>query len=241
MSQFIKIPSFKLSVYLRGDPRAQKLALVLPGRIDTKDYPHMRSHVDYLASRGYLALSFDPPGTWESPGGIKLYTMTNYAKAVNELITYFRNKPTVLMGHSRGGSIAMLVGPQNKHVTHIITAMSRPTPSKISEKEKESGVEISFQDTPSGGKKKFELPLSYFEDASKYNMVEALSACTKPKLFIFGTNDDDITPESVRDTYKRSAKPKELCEVNSVHNYRFHPEIIREINRIMGRFLDKKF
>lgn len=102
-TKLIKTESFNLAVYQKGSPDSKKLALVLPGRLDTKDYPHMRSHVDFLASKGYLALSFDPPGSWESEGDISLYLTTNYLKAVKELINHFGNKPTLLIGHSRGG------------------------------------------------------------------------------------------------------------------------------------------
>ena len=235
----IVLPSFELAVYLQGDPYAEKLALVLPGRLDTKDYPHMRSHVDFLASKGYLALSFDPPGTWESPGDITLYTMTNYLKAINELIEHFGNRPTVLMGHSRGGSMAMLAGTQNPYVTHIITAMSHPTPSKLgAEKTVRNGVAVSFRDTPDGGQRQFDLPLSYFEDATRYNMVDALSTCTKPKLYIYGKKDTDITPAIVKETFKQSSEPKQIYAVDSDHDYRRHKAIIEEINTIVETFLD---
>jgi hypothetical protein len=43
---------------MKGDQDAAKLALVLPGRLDTKDYAHMVSAVDFLSARGYLAVSF---------------------------------------------------------------------------------------------------------------------------------------------------------------------------------------
>ena len=241
MAQMIKTPSFELAVYMQGKSNAEKLALVMPGRLDTKDYPHMRSHVDYLASKGYLALSFDPPGTWESPGSIKLYTMTNWLKAINELIKYFGNKPTVLIGHSRGGSMAMLAGTQNNHVTHIITAMSHLAPSILSKKTKETGFQISYRDAPSGDKKKFELPLSFFEDAVKYSMLNALSKCTKPKLYILGIKDTTVAPSLVRNTYKKSADPKQLYEVDSDHDYRHNPDVIEEINRVIGEFLDRRF
>jgi len=231
----LKLPSFTIAVYMQGNPDSRKLALILPGRLDTKDYPHMKSNVNFLASRGYLALSFDPPGTWESPGEIKLYTMTNYLKVINELINHFGNKPTVLFGHSLGGSMAMLAGTQNKHVTHIITAMSRPTPNKIRPGDRS---EISLRDIPKGGTKKFILPLSYFEDAAKYNMLEALSKCKKPKLFFYGRLDQDIAPEVVKETYNLSAEPKQIYQLNCDHDYRKVPKRIREINKVMGEFLE---
>jgi pimeloyl-ACP methyl ester carboxylesterase len=241
MPHLIKTPNFELAVYLRGSPQAHKLALLLPGRLDTKDYPHMRSHVDFLASKGFLALSFDPPGTWESPGSIEIYTMTNYLAAINELIDYFGKKPTVLMGHSRGGSMAMLAGTQNTTVTHIIAAMSRPQPSRMSPAAKKSGFETSFRDTPSGGTKRFDLPVSYFEDASHYNPLDALSACFKPKLFLFGKKDEIVIPDSVRDTYEKCANPKELHGVDCDHDYRRSSDIIEEINGIVGAFLEKRY
>src|SRR3989344_7326448 len=112
----IKTSSFELAEYQQGDTNSSKLALVLPGKLDTKDYPHMRSHVDFLAGKGYLAVSFDPPGTWESPGDISLYTMTNYLRSVNELIEHFGNKPTFVMGHSLDGALAMEASFRNEVV-----------------------------------------------------------------------------------------------------------------------------
>ncbi|RJQ15649.1 alpha/beta hydrolase [Candidatus Woesearchaeota archaeon] len=233
MVNIITTKSFKLAVYMQGNQKAKKLALVLPGRLDTKDYHHMKSHVDYLASKGFLAVSFDPPGTWESPGDIALYTMTNYLKAINELIAYFGNKPTVLIGHSRGGTMAMLAGTRNKHVTHIIAIMSSPVASTIIE------AYTSYRDTPSGGKKEFHLPASYYKDAAQYDLRDALAKCTKPKLFFLGKKDTMVTPESVREAFAKSAKPKQLYELDCSHDYRRYPEKIEEVNKEIGKFLDK--
>jgi pimeloyl-ACP methyl ester carboxylesterase len=240
--EIIKTPSFELAVYIQGDKSAKKLALVLPGRLDTKDYPHCRSHVEFLASKGYYAVSFDPPGTWESPGGIELYTMTNYLKAVNELIELLGNKPTVLVGHSRGGSMAMLGGTTIPQVTHFVAVMSRPS-SSIPVDEQEyiaKGINFSYRDTPPNNSEdqvRFDLPFSYFEDAKQYNMSEDLKSCNKPKLFFYGTQDTLITPESVKEMYKYAAEPKQIHELNSEHGYRKHPEIIEEVNRVIGDFL----
>lgn len=239
----VKTSSFELAVYVIGNENAEKLALVLPGRLDTKDYPHMRSHVDFLASKGYYAVSFDPPGTWESPGGIELYTMTNYLKAMNELIEYYGNKPTILVGHSRGGSMAMLGATTIPQVTHFVAVMSRPS-SSIPGDENEymaKGKNFSFRDTPpnnSENQVRFDLPFSYFEDAAQYNMSEDLKNCTKPKLFFYGRKDDLITPESVKEMYDYAAEPKQIHELESEHDYRKHPKIIEEVNRVIEKFLE---
>jgi len=124
---------------------------LLPGRLDTKDYVNFASHLEYLASKGFYTIAFDPPGTWESPGGIGLFTTTNYLKAVNELIEYYGGKPTLLMGHSRGGNVAVLAS-MNPHVIGVILVMSSYT-APTSPESIENGVHMSYRDFPPGDKK----------------------------------------------------------------------------------------
>ena len=238
----IQTDSFKLAVYERGKQDAEKFVLCLPGRLDTKDYAHMRSHVEHYAEKGYQAVSFDPPGTWESPGGIELYSMTNYLKAITEVIAYYGNKPTVLIGHSRGGSMAMLAGSQNEHVTHFVCVMSNASESMLDEETKSRGVYISERDTPEQYEEEmitFHLPLSYFEDSKQYDILGALKTCTKPKLFFYGNEDVLVTEDNVRHTYNEASDPKEIKEVDCDHDYRNHPNKIREVESIIDVFLEK--
>jgi len=244
---FIQTKSFKLAIYTKGNGRSPKLALVLPGKLDSKDYPHMRSHVNFLAKKGYFALSFDPPGTWESPGDTKLYTMTNYIKAANELVEYFGNKSTFVMGHSFGGGVALYVGINNPIVSHFAVVMSRTSYKPWDrgdypdEMWKSSGFRISTRDLPENFTKKreFKLPYSFLEDRIKYDMSEGLSTSTKPKLFILGKKDNLVDPESVRKGYEIASNPKELFELDFGHDYRLNGVMIEKVNDAIGSFLNK--
>lgn len=241
----IKTKNFELAIYSKGDPVSPRIAIVVPGRLDTKDYVHNTSLVECLANRGYFALSFDPPGTWESPGGMELYTTTNCIRAVNELIEHFDNKPTLVAGHSRGGTIAMLMGPQNSHISHIISIFSYygvpsdPEPERIV-----NGKLISYRDIPPGtirtqAQKKFELPLEYFKDGEQYDALKNLKNYTKPKLFFYGTQDTMNAPEDVKEAYEKSAEPKEIQAIDAEHDYRLIPAAVTAVNEVIGRFLDK--
>lgn len=232
----INTKSFDIAIYAKGDRNSSKLALVLPGRCDTKDYPNMRSHVDYLAGKGYFALSFDPPGTWESPGGMGLYCNTNYLKAVDELIEYYGRKPTLLVGHSRGATISMLAGCSNETVTGFISIMGAYTQRVLGD----AATKTDIRDDPFEPDKKveFQLTPSFFEDAAQYNALDGLAKCTKPKLFIMGTSDEVVKEESVMTAFEAAAQPKRLVKIESDHNYRLNPYKIEEINQIFGVFLD---
>lgn len=240
----IKTKSFSLATYSKGDKNSKKFALVLPGKLDTKDYTHIISHVNYLSDMGYFALSFDPPGTWESPGNISLYNTTNYLKAIDELIEHFGNKETLIMGHSRGGSMAMLAGTTNPHVTAFTAVMSYSYMRNYKDrKEKEwikAGFITSMRDLPPGGGpkvKRFDLPYSFLKDQKQYDVSEKLKKSTKPKLFIAGKHDILVLPQRIKEAYELAAKPKEFYELDSEHDYRLHAKLIEEVNKVVGDFL----
>ena len=236
----IKTKSFQLAIYEKGDRNSSKLALLLPGRLDTKDYPHMRSHVDYLSSKGFYAVSFDPPGTWGSAGDIALYSMTNYLKAIDQLVKHFGKRPTLLMGHSRGGSMAMLAGSRNKHITGIVSVFSSAEPSTTPEGLRPGQTKGSDRDVPGkpNEKKHFELPYSYFKDSMSYDISSEITKTTKPKLFFLGTQDKLVEPDDIRKTFNESLEPKYLVELNSGHDYRLDSKLIDKVNKHLGRFLN---
>lgn len=245
-TEIIKTKSFKLAIYKKGSENANKLVLVLPGRLDTKDYAHMRSHVDLLSKKGYLALSFDPPGTWESKGDLSIYTTTNYLKAIKEVIEYYGNKPTFVLGHSRGGTVAMLAAvrfDQIKIFASILGRATRSTEETNTAKEedwKKKGYRIQTRDTPDGYEEKIKtikLPYSYNADAKKYEQIEDLKKCTKPKLFIAGSKDTLVDPLKIKEAYELSSEPKQFVMLETDHDYRKDPKMIEKVNEIICKFI----
>lgn len=241
----IKTQSFELAVNTKGNENAEKIALFLPGRLDTKDYANFSSHLEYLASKGFFAISFDPPGTWDSPGGIELFTTTNYIKAVNEVIEYYGNKPTLLFGHSRGGATAILAGTLNPSVKALVVIMATyGKPSAPSAEALEKGFNFEDRDLPPGTQitkeqKEFKLPLNYFKDGGQYDPGAIFKTCTKPKLIFFSKQDEYTEPQRVNEVYEAIPEPKMKHELNIEHDYRYHPEVFEEVNKIMGQFLEK--
>ncbi len=241
----IKTKSFELAIYSKGNPESEKFALVIPGRVDTKDYAHLKSHVDYLSSKGYFTVSFDPPGTWESPGGMGLYTVANYLKAINEVIEYFGNKKTLIVGHSFGGSMAMLAGTTNPLIIAFVSIFSiysyKPEVyGRDTDKSwEENGYKITKRDIPGSEEiKEFKIPYSFAKERSKYEMLEGLKTCAKPKMFVYGTKDTTVEPELVKTAFNESAEPKMIKELNSDHDYRKDQKLIEQVNVYLGEFLE---
>jgi len=242
----IKTKSFELAVLTRGDEEAQRVAILIPGRLDTKDYANFVSHAEYLAACGFYAIAFDPPGTWESSGDISLYTTTNYLKAIDELIAHFGSKPTLLLGHSRGGTATILasVNPVVMGIVLVLSNYSMPSPPD--ENALRAGFQISYRDLPPGDyetkeQKEFKLPLSYWEDAKQYDPLAVLRSCVKPKLMISSTRDEFSSPQKIQEIYDSVPEPKMLRVIDSNHDYRRHAESIEAVNVAIGEFLKKFF
>ncbi len=160
------------------------------------------------------------------------------------MIEYFGNKPTLLLGHSRGASVAILASMSNPAVVGIILAMTNyGTPTAPDEDTLRQGFQLTYRDLPPGTsktkkQKEFALPINYWRDGELYNPVQNLKECTKPKLLIYGTEDEFTTPDTVRELYKAIPEPKMIKEINSTHDYRYYPKVIEEVNKTIGQFLD---
>ncbi len=245
IKKIITTKSFELAILVEGDENAERLAILCPGRLDTKDYANFHVHMASLAKKGFLAIVFDPPGTWESPGGIELFTTTNYIQSVHELIEYFGNKPTLLVGHSRGAAVSFFVANENLNVIGVVGLLPNlgaPTPPD--QKSREKGYKISNRDLPPGTSKTieqkvFNLPMSYFEDGEKYNPASAAKSLTKPKMILYGNKDEFMTSEEAEKICSEIPEPKFVKELNSTHDYRYYSEVIQEVDGLIGKFVEE--
>lgn len=242
----IQTKSYQLAVYEKGAADAPKLAVVLPGRLETKDYIHLKSHVSALSELGFHAIAFDPPGSWDSPGMVEDYTVTNYLNAAHEVVEYFGNRPTLLVGHSLGGSIAALAGVSNSHVMAYVGLMSLANGPRTTEDPKweADGTVTFYRDLPPGNhhtskQKRYDLPYSFFEDALAHNIIRALQTCDKPKLFVTGKYDTQNQTSRPPEVYACVAELKKLVEIESPHSYRYSEAIISQINILLKKFVEQ--
>jgi pimeloyl-ACP methyl ester carboxylesterase len=237
--------NFDLALYQKGGTDSEKLALVLPGLLDTKDYLHIQRHVNLLANLGFLAVSFDPPGTWESGEDPHLYTSSNYLEAIDELVDYFDQRPVFVAGHSLGGRMAMVAAAKNPAIeafAAIMAANKFIRPDNYEERVvrwRRNRTKVITRDLPNDPKQKkqFELPYSFSKDARQYDALGRLRTLKKPKLFIAGKADDRVSPETVSNIFEEAAAPKEIKMIDYGHDYRRSRAAIEEVGKHIRNFV----
>src|SRR3989338_2163047 len=131
----VMIPSGdkKVSAAIHGG-QGSKLAVLLPGYLDSKDYPHMVQLAEDLSRAGFTVVRFDAVGIWDSEGEYKDYSVTEYLKNVASVIEYMERhhgKPygrIVLAGHSLGGFVSLLYAARDKRISAVVLLMHAGTP-----------------------------------------------------------------------------------------------------------------
>lgn len=241
--QLIQTSNFQIAANSKGDPASAKVAILMPGRLDTKDYANFVSHLDFLANRGFYTVAIDPPYTWDSPGSLAGYTTSNYLKAVNELIDHFGNRPTLLLGHSRGGATAILAS-KNPAVAGLVLVNAAygpptaPAPEKVSNGALRESRDIPPGNTRTKEQREFDLPLGYFEDGAKYDQRAVLRNFEGPKLLVHATEDEFTSLNLIRPIYDELSEPKMFLEIDCTHDYRLYPEIIQQVESTLDVFID---
>src|SRR3989338_9485430 len=102
--ELVKIPSGKnklAAAIHRSTQVTDKLAILCPGYLDSKDYNGLLYLANDLAAKGFIVVRFDPTGTWESDGSISDYTTSQYLADIKNILEYMLAKgkyETILLG-----------------------------------------------------------------------------------------------------------------------------------------------
>jgi uncharacterized protein len=227
------------SVIHAPDVPTDRLAILCPGYLDSKDHPHLVALADALSAKGYTVVRFDPIGTWESGGDTSLYTTTNYLKNIQDILDVLLNERSydevLVGGHSRGGRVSLLSAARDLRITYVLAI--EPSVKLFMQGDrrarwKEQGFEVVQRDLPDGsGTKEFQVSYAHVEDADRYDLVEDVKRIHVPLILIAGELDAVATPEQVSDIFEHANEPKTYRILPGIgHDYRRNAEQIAKVN-----------
>jgi len=242
MQENIRIPSTKgtlAAAVHRPQKKTDRLAILCPGYLDTKDYEGLARLAEALAGQGFTAVRFDPTGTWESEGTIADYTTTQYLADVKSVLDYMLREGNytyvLLGGHSRGGMVSILYTARDSRISAVVGIMPsspRTFPAQKKELWKKEGVALSERDIPGKrGKREYRVPYSHAEDRDKYDVIEEVKKVHVPILFLTGDQDTNVLPEHVELIFDNANEPKKFITFKGIgHDYRHNPEEVERVN-----------
>ncbi len=251
MQQKVKIPNSlgqNISAVIHfPKEKTNRLAILCPGFLDSKDYNGLLYLAEALSEKGYTTVRFDPTGTWESEGDISEYTMTQYLKDIGSVKEYMLQNGSydqiLLAGHSRGGRVALLYASRNPGISMVVgimpsvSSMPRGADKQRNQDEwKEKGIQTSDRDVPGSETetKQFAVPFSFLEDSLKYNVLDEIQNLHAPLLLLAGELDKNIPVEEIKSAFDKANEPKEFVIIPDIgHDYRHDLMEVKKVNEII--------
>lgn len=249
----VKIKSTKgnlSAVVCYPEIKTDKLAILCPGYLNSKDYQDMVGLAEMLSGQGYTVVRFDPTGTWESEGSISSYETSQYLVDIKNVLEFMLQradfKHIMLAGHSRGGQVAIVYASRDPRISLVLGIMPS-TGGPIKELRRaaweKSGLEVSYRDLPANSleKIKYSVPYSHAQDAGKYCALDEIDKIKVPIILIAGEIDEFVLPDSVKNLFEKANQPKRFAVIPGVgHNYRqsseevaiVNNEVLKQINNI---------
>lgn len=219
--------------------KTDKLAILCPGYLDSKDYKGLAGLAEILEERGYAVVRFDPTGTWKSEGDISDYTTLQYLEDIKNILDYMLSqsnyKQILLGGHSRGGQVSILYAARDSRISIVLGIMpsSRPIQAQRREEWEKAGVSISQRDLPNdkGKTREFRVPFSYVLDRDQYDALADAKKIKVPIILIAGELDNLVPPGEVKEIYNNANEPKKFLVIPGIgHDYRRNDNEVKKVN-----------
>ncbi len=219
-----------------------KLALLLPGFLDSPDYLHMITFEKRLKALGYTVERLDPCGLWKT-GNINNYSITNYLKQVKERVESYKNhnpEEILLIGHSMGGFVSIIAGNRIKEVTKIVSLCPPPDREKSADKWKGGRFVRSERDLPDNPQKfrVFDIPYSFAEDGFQYSAMEEVKNIHKALMVFIALDDAIVPPERTEKLVENANNPHVVRQKNMGHDFRQSQEECNIVMKHIEKFIN---
>lgn len=212
-----------------------KIALLLPGYLDSPDYLHMKTFEKRLRELGYTVERLDPCNLWGS-GDVSNYSITNYIQQIRERVKFYKDKnpeEIVLIGHSLGGFTSIIAGSRIKEVTKIVALCSPPDRIGPSLRWEENIPRHSQRELPENPEqyRAFDVPYTFVQDGLQYSAVEEVADLHKPIMIFIALADKSIPSQDTERIVTSANKPYVIRQPNMGHDFRNSQE---ECNIVMA-------
>ena len=167
----------------------------------TKDILTTYRSSRFLAQKGYAVLRFDFSGLGASTGDFSNCNFTTTIEDINAAIRYLTDHysaPTILIGHSLGGTSSLATAVDNDGIKKVITIASPSQPAHVLH---HFGHALTMleQDIPSSFEVAgtfYDINPQFIEDVRSWDMQTHLSKLDKPVLIFKVENDELVNAEN---------------------------------------------
>jgi putative redox protein len=184
-----------------------------------KDIVAARRIAEGLTDLGFAVLRFDFTGLGSSEGD---FANTNFSSNVGDLLQaafYLRNEheaPSLLVGHSLGGSAVLAAAGQIPEVKAVATIGAPSDPGHVAHlfTEAQSEIEAEGEAEVVLAGRSFRIQKQFLEDIENQKLTEAIGAMRKPLMVFHSPFDDTVDIDSAAEIFMAAKHPKSFVSLD---------------------------
>lgn len=172
-----------------------------------------------LTNHGFGVLRFDFTGLGESEGD---FADTNFSSNVTDLIsacnfldTYYE-APSILVGHSLGGSAVLLAASQLSSVQAVATVGAPSAPDHVTKhfQHKIDEIKDKGEATVNLGGRDFQIKDQFLEDLEQSNLENHIYELRRPLLIIHSPIDKVVGLDNAGSIFQAAQHPKSFISLD---------------------------
>lgn len=199
-----------------------------------------------LADLGIAVLRFDFTGLGNSKGN---FSNTNFSSNLQDLLAaahyleQYYAAPTLLIGHSLGGSAALAVAQDLATVKAVVTIGAPATAAHVKHLFADSVHALMDKQTVQVelGGRSFNIQRQFIDDLEKYNSVAHIKALRKALLIFHSPLDQVVSIDEAARIYTAAKHPKSFVSLDQADHLLSNPEDSRYVAEVLsawaGRYL----
>lgn len=202
----------------------------------SKDFPATVRLARALAEEGYATLRFDFAGLGESEGAFAESTLQtgreDLEAALDTLAAHHPDtEPTLLLGHSFGGALAILVAPERPEVDAVVTIAAPSQPGHVRHLFQDHAEEIAREGHARliiGGRP-VTIGRALLESIEEPTLETALAQLNRPILLLHAPGDTVVNVDHAGHIFRMAQHPRSFVALNRVDHLLSRPEHTRYV------------
>lgn len=237
------------TLYARLDSPENPRAYVLFAHCfsGSKDFSPLTRIAKSLMEEGIALFRFDFTGLGDSEGN---FANTNFSSNVQDLVSaanYMREEleaPSVLMGHSFGGTAVFVASNEIPEVKAVATIGS---PFDAEHVKHQFGANIDEINAKGEAEvmlagRKFTIKKQFLDDIRSQNMSKYISKLQRALLVMHSPMDSTVKIENARKIYDTAKHPKSFISLDSAdHLLMQNPEDAKYVAKVLSAWASRYF
>lgn len=187
----------------------------------TKNLIAIRNIAHQLVKEGFGVMRFDFTGLGESEGEFKNTNFSGNVEDIEDAAQFLKEKfesPTLIIGHSLGGTAALFAASRIESVKAVATINSPSNPEHVQHLIKSSidEIEESGKAAVNIGGRDFTIKRQFLDDLKNHSLKEIVRNFGKALLILHSPQDEIVKVKNAQDLFVAAWHPKSFISLDGM-------------------------